>query len=79
MFNFAEILSILIGALLSLVFLDGLRRAFRKSKDILRVDLPPSIPSENYEVEDSSLSEGFDTPSSPPSSNDNDLDNLNGI
>ena len=79
MFNFAEILSILIGALLSLVFLDGLRRAFRKSNDILRVDLPASIPSENHEVEDSSLSEGFDTPSSPPSSNDNDLDNLNGI
>ena len=39
MFNLAEILTILIGCLLALVFIDGVRRAVRIRKSKLKVDL----------------------------------------
>ena len=39
MFNLAEILTLLIGCLLALVFIDGIRRALRTRKSKLKVDL----------------------------------------
>ena len=39
MFNLAEILTLLIGCLLALVFIDGIRRALRIRKSKLKVDL----------------------------------------
>ena len=39
MFNLPEILTIVIGALLALVFIDGLRRAIRIKRSSLKVDL----------------------------------------
>ena len=39
MFNLAEILTLLIGCLLALVFIDGVRRAIRIRKSKLKVDL----------------------------------------
>ena len=39
MFNLPEILTIVIGALLALVFIDGIRRAIRIKRSSLKVDL----------------------------------------
>ena len=39
MFNLAEILTLLVGCLLALVFIDGIRRALRIRKSKLKVDL----------------------------------------
>ena len=39
MFNLAEILTLLIGCLLALVFIDGIRRALRIRQSKLKVDL----------------------------------------
>ena len=39
MFNLAEILTLLIGCLLALVFIDGVRRAIRIRRNKLKVDL----------------------------------------
>ena len=39
MFNLAEILTLLIGCLLALVFIDGVRRAIRIRRSKLKVDL----------------------------------------
>ena len=39
MFNLPEILTIVIGALLALVFIDGIRRAVRTKRSSLKVDL----------------------------------------
>ena len=48
MFNLAEILTILIGCLLALVFIDGIRRAIRIRKSKLKVDL---ISSEKIDLD----------------------------
>ena len=48
MLNLAEILTILIGCLLALVFIDGIRRAIRMRKSKLKVDL---ISSENIDLD----------------------------
>ena len=48
MLNLAEILTILIGCLLALVFIDGIRRAIRIRKSKLKVDL---ISSEKIDLE----------------------------
>ena len=39
MFNLPEILTIVIGALLALIFIDGIRRAVRIKRSSLKVDL----------------------------------------
>ena len=39
MFNLAEILTLLIGCLLALVFIDGIRRAVRIRRSKLKVEL----------------------------------------
>ena len=53
MFNLAEILTLLIGCLLALVFIDGIRRALRIKRSKLKVDLinPSSEESEDFEEE----------------------------
>ena len=53
MFNLAEILTLLIGCLLALVFIDGIRRALRIRRSKLKVDLinPSSEESEDFEKE----------------------------
>ena len=53
MFNLAEILTLLIGCLLALVFIDGIRRALRIRRSKLKVDLinPSSEDSEDFEKE----------------------------
>ena len=43
MINLAEILTLLIGCLLALVFIDGIRRAIRIRRSKLKVDLISSI------------------------------------
>ena len=48
MLNLAEILTILIGCLLALVFIDGIRRAIRIRNSKLKVDL---IPSEKIDLD----------------------------
>ena len=48
MLNLAEILTILIGCLLALVFIDGIRRAIRIRKSKLKVDL---ISSEKIDLD----------------------------
>ena len=45
MLNLAEILTIIIGLLLALVFVDGIRRSIKTRKNKLKVDLvQPSAP-----------------------------------
>ena len=39
MFNLAEILTIIIGLLLALVFVDGVRRSLRTRRNKLKVDI----------------------------------------
>ena len=53
MFNLAEILTLLIGCLLALVFIDGIRRALRIRRSKLKVDLInlSSEESEDFEKE----------------------------
>ena len=49
MFNLAEILTLLIGCLLALVFIDGVRRAIRIRRSKLKVDL---IDTSSNEISD---------------------------
>ncbi len=52
MLNLAEILTVIIGLLLALVFVDGIRRSVKTRKNKLKVDLvQPSVP-ETEELED---------------------------
>ena len=52
MLNLAEILTVIIGLLLALVFVDGIRRSVKTRKNKLKVDLvQPSAP-ETEEFED---------------------------
>ena len=52
MLNLAEILTVIIGLLLALVFVDGIRRSVKTRKNKLKVDLvQPSVP-ETEEIED---------------------------
>ena len=52
MFNLAEILTLLIGCLLALVFIDGIRRALRIRKSKLKVDLTNPTPDQNTDFEE---------------------------
>ena len=52
MFNLAEILTLLIGCLLALVFIDGIRRALRIRKSKLKVDLINPTPDQNTDFEE---------------------------
>ena len=52
MFNLAEILTLLIGCLLALVFIDGIRRALRIRKSKLKVDLINPTPDQNIDFEE---------------------------
>ena len=68
MFNLPEILTIVIGALLALVFIDGIRRAIRIRRSSLKVDLMDvdEYVSKDFEEEwmqgfsDESLKEEFE-------------------
>ena len=52
MLNLAEILTVIIGLLLALVFVDGIRRSVKTRKNKIKVDLvQPSVP-ETEELED---------------------------
>ena len=52
MLNLAEILTIIIGLLLALVFIDGIRRSIRTRKNKLKVDLvQPSAPEAEESVD----------------------------
>jgi len=48
MFNLSEILTLIIGILLAIIFLDGLRRALRSRRNSIMVDLS-SYPNEEFE------------------------------
>ena len=52
MFNLAEILTLLIGCLLALVFIDGVRRAFRIRRSKLTVDLIDTTSESNLNFEE---------------------------
>ena len=52
MFNLAEILTLLIGCLLALVFIDGVRRAIRIRKSKLKVDLIDTEPQTTIDFEE---------------------------
>jgi len=57
MLNLAEILTVIIGLLLALVFVDGIRRSIKNRKNKLKVDLVPSekLDKEEFdELEDTS-------------------------
>ena len=51
MFNLAEILTLLIGCLLALVFIDGVRRAIRIRRSKLKVDLIDTSSNETSDFE----------------------------
>ena len=51
MFNLAEILTIIIGLLLALVFVDGLRRSLRTRRNKLKVDIASTAIIEKEEIE----------------------------
>lgn len=51
MFNLAEILTLIVGLLLTLVFLDGLRRSLRERRNKLKVDIPSRSIIEKEEIE----------------------------
>ena len=53
MLNLAEILTIIIGLLLALVFVDGIRRSIKNRKNKLKVDLVPSEKLEKEEFDES--------------------------
>ena len=55
MFNLAEILTLLIGCLLALVFIDGVRRAFRIRRSKLKVDLIDTTSESNLNFEEDIL------------------------
>ena len=52
MLNLAEILTIIIGLLLALVFVDGIRRSVKTRKNKFKVDLVKPSESETEELED---------------------------
>ena len=52
MFNLAEILTLLIGCLLALVFIDGVRRAFRIRRSKLKVELIDTTSESNLNFEE---------------------------
>ena len=52
MLNLAEILTVIIGLLLALVFVDGIRRAVKTRKNKLKVDLVQPSATETEEFED---------------------------
>ena len=52
MFNLAEILTLLIGCLLALVFIDGIRRALRIRRSQLKVDLINTSSEESLDFEE---------------------------
>ena len=52
MLNLAEILTIIIGLLLALVFVDGIRRSIKTRKNKFKVDLVKPSESETEELED---------------------------
>ena len=60
MLNLAEILTILIGCLLALVFIDGIRRAIRIRKSKLKVDL---ISSEKIDLDFAEEWKGYEVQS----------------
>jgi FtsZ-interacting cell division protein ZipA len=51
MFNLAEILTLIIGSLLALVFIDGLRRSLRSRASSLKINLMDSMESETSDFE----------------------------
>ena len=53
MLNLAEILTLIIGLLLALVFVDGIRRSIKNRKNKLKVDLVPSEKLEKEEFDES--------------------------
>ena len=58
MFNLIELLTVIIGLLLALVFIDGIRRSFRKRKSQLKVDLVTAGELENLqEIDQENLSD----------------------
>ena len=75
MFNLAEILTLLIGCLLALVFIDGVRRAFRIRRSKLKVDLidTTSESNLNFEEEWQGYEEHEETLSSEKSEEDLDI------
>ena len=50
MFNFAEILTIVIGLLLALVVIDGIRRSLRVKKNKLKVNILPTSSEESQDL-----------------------------
>ena len=52
MLNLAEILTIIIGLLLALVFVDGIRRSIKTRKNRLKVDLVQPSAQETEEIDD---------------------------
>ena len=54
MLNLAEILTVIIGLLLALVFVDGIRRSVKTRKNKLKVDLVQPSSPETEELEDNS-------------------------
>ena len=52
MFNLAEIITLLIGCLLALVFIDGIRRALRIRRSKLKVDLINTSSEESLDFEE---------------------------
>ena len=51
MYNLAEILTLLIGCLLALVFIDGIRRALRIRQSKLKVDLINTSADSSSEID----------------------------
>ena len=59
MFNLAEVLTLIIGSLLALVFIDGVRRSLRSRASSLKVDLIDPAESEKTDFEKEWL-DGYD-------------------
>ncbi len=64
MFNLAEILTVIIGSLLALIFIDGLRRSLRSRASSLKVDLINSTEIERSDFEQEWL-DGYDEKDNP--------------
>lgn len=60
MFNLAEVLTLIIGLLLALVFIDGVRRSLRSRTSSLKVDLVDSTELSNKDFEQEWL-DGYDS------------------
>ena len=58
MVNLAEILTVIFGLLLALVFVDGIRRSIKNRKNKLKVDLVPSKKLEKEEFDESENTSG---------------------